>query len=320
MSALAKRQFAVIGGSSSTWGYTSWMQPHSLNQYDANAESLVNVFRNMGVCAVTGADELHNVTLADSVGHVREDAANRRIVFDAYHTWLTICTWELSMSLCDRLHTTMSTRKCHNADDSCARLRTSTTRATPASLHQHASRSLGLAHHVERAFAAYAYYCKTAPNETRTWDPPPLPQRDYNYEWVHSSQKCMYVHEDTGYTFDFVPPHTPHPWVPVYYDEDAHDLVCEDTFVGGPFQYRTRIPETLEGWCTAFDADSDSFIFYEQAEDNMVGYYKLLIPYLLSCKVFPQKAFLSRTDVKKAWPQEVFHKHPDKTRNEAYRI
>ena len=42
MNALAARQFAVIGGSSKTWGYKSWMQPNSLNQYDANADVLVN--------------------------------------------------------------------------------------------------------------------------------------------------------------------------------------------------------------------------------------------------------------------------------------
>ena len=43
MQALSKRQFAVIGGSSSTWGYKSWMQPNSLNQFDANADALVNI-------------------------------------------------------------------------------------------------------------------------------------------------------------------------------------------------------------------------------------------------------------------------------------
>lgn len=67
MKALARRQFAVIGGSSQTWDYKSWMQPNSMNQYDANADALVNVFQNMGVCAVTGADELENLTLADTV-------------------------------------------------------------------------------------------------------------------------------------------------------------------------------------------------------------------------------------------------------------
>ena len=62
-------------------GYTFWMQPNSMNQYDANAEALVNVFQNMGMCAVTGADDLEHLTLADIVGHVRADDTNRRIVF-----------------------------------------------------------------------------------------------------------------------------------------------------------------------------------------------------------------------------------------------
>ena len=99
MKALAKRQFAVIGGSSKTWNYHSWMQPNSANQFDANAETLVSLFRNMGICSLTGADELENSTLADSIGHVLANDTNRRAVFDAYHTWLTMCTWECKSSL-----------------------------------------------------------------------------------------------------------------------------------------------------------------------------------------------------------------------------
>ena len=37
MQSLSKRQSAVVGGSSSTWEYKSWMQPRSLDQFDANS-------------------------------------------------------------------------------------------------------------------------------------------------------------------------------------------------------------------------------------------------------------------------------------------
>ena len=79
------------------------MQPNSLRQFDNNAESLVQVFQNMGVCAVTGADELEDLTLADSIGHVSADVTSRRTVFDAYHTWLTICMWTPDPALHEEL-------------------------------------------------------------------------------------------------------------------------------------------------------------------------------------------------------------------------
>ena len=40
MQALSERQLAVFGGSVQTWGYGEWMQPQSMNQYDANAQTL----------------------------------------------------------------------------------------------------------------------------------------------------------------------------------------------------------------------------------------------------------------------------------------
>ena len=93
MQALSESQFVVVGGSAQAWGYGGWMQPQSMNQYDTNAEAMCDIFRCMNVCAVTGADELQGIALADAIGHVQADALSERIVFDAYHTWLTICTW-----------------------------------------------------------------------------------------------------------------------------------------------------------------------------------------------------------------------------------
>ena len=43
MQALSERQFAVIGGSAQTWGYSKWMQPQSMNQYDTNAKAMCNI-------------------------------------------------------------------------------------------------------------------------------------------------------------------------------------------------------------------------------------------------------------------------------------
>ena len=93
MQSLSERQFAVVGGSAKTWNYTAWMQPQSINQYDANSEALRDIFNKMGVCTVAGADELVDLSLADWIGHVQANEKNERIVFDAYHTWLTICLW-----------------------------------------------------------------------------------------------------------------------------------------------------------------------------------------------------------------------------------
>ena len=95
MQSVSRRQVALVGGSSDTWGYKAWMQPHSMNQFDANADALCKIFTHMGICAVTGADELHELKLADRIGHVSADPESKRVAFDAYHTWLTICLWEV---------------------------------------------------------------------------------------------------------------------------------------------------------------------------------------------------------------------------------
>ena len=69
-----------------------------MKQYDTNAEALCDIFRCMNVVSVTGADELQGIVLADSIGHVQADDNSERNVFDAYHTWLTICTWKPSVA------------------------------------------------------------------------------------------------------------------------------------------------------------------------------------------------------------------------------
>ena len=81
MQSLSRRQFAVLGGSSDTWGYKAWMQPQHLNQFDGNAEALCDICQNTGTCAITGADELQNLKLADVIGHVSADQESKRIIF-----------------------------------------------------------------------------------------------------------------------------------------------------------------------------------------------------------------------------------------------
>ena len=136
-------------------------------------------------------------------------------------------------------------------------------------------------------YAAYAYYCKTAPNETRTWDPPPLPERGNKYEWVQSAQKCMYVHDRTRRCFSTLPPVLPTHWLAVSYEVDALDFVCEHTLVDC-LQWASQIPAMPEGWSSAWCDSEEVFLFYNVA-DPSTCYYRLDMPYLLACNFFQKK-------------------------------
>ena len=97
--------------------------------------------------------------------------------------------------------------------------------------------------------------------ETRTWEPPPEPQRGYVYRWEESVSTCMYVHEATGRSFVTLPPVFPEPWVPVYFHDEAEDYVCQNTDFGGPCQYSRTIPTTPFGWKAAWDPERFDFSF-----------------------------------------------------------
>ena len=57
--------FAVVGGSSTCWGYASWMTGLQQSLYDANASRLCAYFESLGVRRCTGADELRSLQISD---------------------------------------------------------------------------------------------------------------------------------------------------------------------------------------------------------------------------------------------------------------
>ena len=77
--------FAVVGMSAATWQYESRFAA----QYDADATALLDAFRAGGVFAGSGAAELPNLELSDSIGHVHPNSS--RTVFDASKVWLQKC-------------------------------------------------------------------------------------------------------------------------------------------------------------------------------------------------------------------------------------
>ena len=85
----SQEQFAVIGASSETWGYSGWMDLASQRQYDENTRVFIERFSVAGVPATSGAGELRGITLADSIGHVL--ASSWDIVFEAYRCWVFTC-------------------------------------------------------------------------------------------------------------------------------------------------------------------------------------------------------------------------------------
>ena len=82
-------RFAVegfcAGMSAATWQYESRFAA----QYDADATALLDAFRAGGVFAGSGAAELPNLELSDSIGHVHPNSS--RTVFDASKVWLQKC-------------------------------------------------------------------------------------------------------------------------------------------------------------------------------------------------------------------------------------
>ena len=77
--------FAVVGMSPATWQYESRFAA----QYDADATALLDAFRAGGVFAGSGAAELPNLELSDSIGHVHPNSS--RTAFDASKVWLQKC-------------------------------------------------------------------------------------------------------------------------------------------------------------------------------------------------------------------------------------
>ena len=171
MQALSERQVAVIGGSAQTWAYGRWMRPQSMNQYDTNAKAMCDMFRCMNVCAVTGADELKGIYLAGSIGHVQADAMHERIVFDACHTWLTICTWTPSFGS-NKTETQTPETPLQPLQPSVVSS-TSTSPSLPPPPPPPSRFVEPWAAVYCNTYQAYYYDCTTAPMETRTWEAPP---------------------------------------------------------------------------------------------------------------------------------------------------
>ena len=90
MKAKSRRQFAVGGGSSSTWNYS---HPEDVNRrYDDNADRLVAAFEACGVRACTGAHELVGMKIVDKIRHVGFQSYN--VVEAAFFRWFDFATQE----------------------------------------------------------------------------------------------------------------------------------------------------------------------------------------------------------------------------------
>ena len=89
LTAKAARSFAVVGGSAETWKYSRWMASDQRAVYDENVQLCLSQFSSCGIHAVSGAEQLDGVEIADTVGHV--DFSSQCLVFAACDSWWALC-------------------------------------------------------------------------------------------------------------------------------------------------------------------------------------------------------------------------------------